>query len=78
LAGGQRGAAYIIFGASSFGAEFSLLSLNGNNGFKVNGISGSDWLGSLGTSAGDVNNDGYDDIMIGGKYANPNGISWAG
>ena len=59
---------YVIFGnGSGFGASLDLSSLNGTNGFAIN-------VGTDGRKAvsyvGDMNNDGVDDIIIGGD--NPN------
>ena len=51
----------------------SLGTLNGINGFVINGIDGSDQSGASVSSAGDVNGDGIDDIIISARSADPNG-----
>src|ERR687886_524179 len=61
-----------------FGPTFNLWDLNGSNGFAINGIAANDWSGSSVSSAGDVNGDGFDDLIIGAKRADGNGISYAG
>jgi hypothetical protein len=61
-----------------FGPTFNLWDLNGSNGFAINGIGAFDWSGYSVSSAGDVNGDGFDDLIIGAKYADPNGINFAG
>ncbi|MBX9255762.1 FG-GAP repeat protein [Desmonostoc muscorum CCALA 125] len=75
----QAGESYVVFGSSSgFGASFNLSSLNGSNGFVINGINADDDLGVSVSSAGDINGDGFDDLIIGAKYASPNGQSRSG
>src|SRR4028118_388364 len=61
-----------------FGPTFNLSDLNGSNGFAINGIAAYDDSGSSVSSAGDVNGDGFDDLIIGAIIADPNGISSAG
>jgi Ca2+-binding RTX toxin-like protein len=73
------GQSYVVFGSNSgFGAGLNLSTLNGSNGFAINGIAANDLSGSSVNSAGDVNGDGFDDLIIGARYADPNGISYAG
>jgi trimeric autotransporter adhesin len=65
----DAGAVYVVFGrASGFP---SLSSLNGTNGFRIIGSKASDNLGGAVSSAGDINNDGYADIVIGARSADP-------
>src|SRR5262249_46623253 len=63
---GMRGASYVLFGEpSGLSSNIDLSGLNGTNGFKiVSASSGSD-AGYSVASAGDVNHDGYSDIIIG-------------
>src|SRR4028118_8617 len=73
------GQSYVVFGSNSgFGASFNLSALNGSNGFAINGIAANDELGYSVSSAGDVNGDGFDDLIIGAFRADPNGINEAG
>ncbi len=72
--GDYSGASYVVFGAASgFDARLNLSSLNGSNGFVINGVAEGDQSGVSVSSAGDVNGDGFDDLIIGAKYADPNG-----
>ena len=75
------GAAYVIFGtASGFPSSLQLTSLDGTNGFKIAGSSAAANLGRV-AGIGDINNDGYDDLLLGGPsssaalivYGGPNG-----
>ncbi|MBE9103227.1 FG-GAP repeat protein, partial [filamentous cyanobacterium LEGE 07170] len=59
----------------TFPAQFNLSDLNGDNGFVINGLNTIDYAGASVSSAGDVNGDGIDDLIIGAPYANSNGFS---
>ncbi|MEG4634884.1 integrin alpha, partial [Microcoleus sp. AR_TQ3_B6] len=75
----SSGQSYVVFGSNSgFGASFNLSELNGSNGFAINGIAAYDFSGSSVSSAGDVNGDGFDDLIIAALGADPNGIREAG
>ena len=77
----QAGETYIIYGGASApgtGGRFNLSMLNGTNGFILTGIDAGDRSGWSVSSAGDVNGDGYDDLIIGARYADPNGVGNAG
>ncbi len=74
--GGQSGETYLVYGAASgIPASLDLSSLNGSNGFVMNGIDAYDYSGPSVSSAGDVNGDGFDDMLIGAFGADPNGNS---
>ncbi|MCW5312520.1 hypothetical protein GTQ43_01210 [Nostoc sp. KVJ3] len=63
------GKSYVVFGSTSgFNASFDLSSLNGSNGFAING-NASDFFGASVSSAGDINNDGIDDLIVGAYNA---------
>ena len=70
----DSGSSYVIFGKrSGFAATMNLSALNGRNGFRLNGADSYDESGNAVASAGDINGDGYDDIIIGARQADPNG-----
>jgi hypothetical protein len=73
------GAAYVIFGKrSGFTATLALSSLNGTNGFKINGEAADDYAGWSVSGAGDVNGDGFGDLVIGASTATRNGHTQGG
>ncbi len=73
------GETYVVFGSDSgFNASFDLSSLNGSNGFVINGIDSHDESGFSVSGAGDINGDGIDDLIIGAFLADPNGNGSAG
>ena len=72
----RAGETYVVYGGASApgtGGVLDLSDLDGTNGFILNGIDGYDYSGFSVSSAGDVNGDGYDDLIIGARYADPNG-----
>ncbi len=73
------GESYVVFGkASGFAASLDLATLNGSNGFRLDGIDASDFSGYSVASAGDINGDGFDDLIIGASRADPGGDNYAG
>ncbi|SFD87297.1 integrin alpha [Nitrosomonas sp. Nm166] len=63
---------YVVFGkAFGFDATLDLSSLGGSNGFRMGG--GGDSSGGSVSTAGGVNGDGFDDVIVGAIGADPNG-----
>ena len=56
----------MVFGKKTgFVASLNLSTLNGSNGFRLDGVAGFDESGSSVSGAGDVNGDGFGDLIIG-------------
>ncbi len=74
--GAQSGSTYLVFGkAGSFGANLDLSSLDGTTGLRIDGEAAGDYAGNSVAAAGDINGDGYDDLIIGGPSAHPHGTN---
>ena len=71
------GESYIVFGQENLGNEvvLELSELDGTNGFVLEGIDERDFAGTSVSNAGDVNGDGFDDLIIGAPGGDPNGDS---
>ncbi len=68
----DSGASYVVFGrAGGFAADLDLSGLDGTSGFKLSGVAAGDWSGASVASAGDVNGDGFDDLIVGAPFASP-------
>jgi len=62
----DAGSSYVIFGKSNgFAPEVYLEHLDGSNGFRIDGVNTEMHSGYTVSSAGDVNGDGFDDVLIG-------------
>ncbi|MBL8497875.1 hypothetical protein ABF87_02375 [Nitrosomonas sp. JL21] len=67
------GVSYVVFGkASGFDAALDLSTLDGSNGFRLEGAAAFDKLGTSVSNAGDVNGDGFDDVIVGAPGASDN------
>lgn len=75
----QEGAAYVVYGkAGGFDPHLDVAALDGTTGFKISGITEFDHLGTDVSSAGDVNGDGYDDLLIAAPETDRNGVERVG
>ncbi|MDB4594150.1 FG-GAP-like repeat-containing protein, partial [Paracoccaceae bacterium] len=71
----SAGESYVVFGKSN-GTAIELSDVAaGTGGFVINGIDASDQSGYSVSNAGDVNGDGLDDLIVGARYADPNGTN---
>ena len=70
--GNNKGRSYVVFGGPGIGSRGYLLlsSLNGANGFKLDGENNGDCSGISVSAAGDINGDGVADLLI-GAYGYP-------
>ena len=63
--GANTGTVYVLYGRQNgFDAELDVSDINGINGFRISGITGSS-TGNFVNAAGDVNDDGINDFVIG-------------
>ena len=70
----SSGSSYVVFGRKTgFAASLDLSTLNGTNGFRLDGAAAYDFSGWSVSGAGDVNGDGFADLIIGARGADPNG-----
>ncbi len=74
--GNKSGSTYVVFGkASGFSRTMELSELDGSDGFRIDGVNRKDYSGISVSSAGDIDGDGYDDIIISTPYADLNGYN---
>jgi Ca2+-binding RTX toxin-like protein len=76
--GTSSGAAYVVFGGNSFSGKLDYSTLDGTDGFRISGVAAGDAAGFNVSGAGDINGDGYADILIGapGSGAQDQGSAW--
>jgi hypothetical protein len=78
LGRGDAGSSYVLFGQAAGFANIDLASLTLAQGFRIDGAALGGWSGFSVSGAGDVNGDGYADLIVGSPAANPSGRSVAG
>lgn len=79
----SSGEAYVVFGSAIAAAavgsgEIDLDGLSPSDGIVIYGASASDQFGGPVAAAGDVDGDGLDDIIVGARTAEPDGVEGAG
>lgn len=71
IGGTFDGTSFVIFGKRGGFADIDLADLSADEGFRIKG--NGDGAGVSVASAGDVNDDGYDDVLIGAPHKNGGG-----
>lgn len=72
----NAGAAYVVFGSAT-ATSVNLAALSGQ-GFRIAGAATNDEAGIAVAGAGDMNNDGIDDVIVGSHLADPGSVANAG
>ena len=72
------GSAYVLFGKASGFANIDLASLAASDGYRIDGAVTVDVCGGSVSTAGDVNGDGYAEVIVGAHYADNNGRAESG
>ena len=76
--GSSSGSAFVVFGSAAGPGDLNLGTLTAAQGFRLDGAAAIDNAGESVASAGDVNGDGYDDLLVGAPQADPGGRNLAG
>ncbi|MES2791000.1 MAG: Calx-beta domain-containing protein [Planctomycetota bacterium] len=76
----NSGESYVVFGRADWSAmpTLELSTLDGTNGIILYGVDANDYSGWAVSAAGDVNGDGFNDLMIGSYFAAGIGNTKAG
>ncbi|EDN72217.1 Integrin alpha chain [Beggiatoa sp. SS] len=69
---------YVVFGKNNTVPVNLSDVVKGQGGFVINCIDPKDYFDASVSGAGDINSDGFDDLIIGAKYAEPDGKKGAG
>ena len=73
----SSGSSFVVFGSATPTGTFDLGSLD-TAGFRIDGAAAYDYSGWSVAGAGDVNDDGYDDLLIGAPFASKNARDYSG
>lgn len=68
-AGAESGVVYLVFGRADWPPTIDLGSLSGSDGMVIMGASSEDRLGGSVAGVGDVNGDGFDDMLLGAGWS---------
>jgi len=72
--GENSGSAYVIFGKGTrYPTSINLSTLDGSNGFRIDGVTDYDLSGRSVSGAGDLNGDGLGDMIVGAPGSANNG-----
>ena len=74
----NTGSGYVVLGKATGFADINLSALPAPAGFRIDGAAPADWAGKSVSSAGDVNGDGFADVLVGAVYADNNGRDTSG
>ena len=74
--GPDAGEAYVVFGKASGFGTIDLTTLSAADGFIIQGDAAGGWAGFSVSSVGDVNGDGYDDLIVGAPYGDDGGEAY--
>ena len=78
FAGSSQGRSYVVFGGTATAAINLSAVAAGTGGFVINGTNSGDYSGRSVNAAGDVNGDGFADLIVGASLADPAGRANAG
>ena len=76
--GAHGGAGFIVFRHPVEAEARGVSSLDGTTGFRLDGEANNDRSGRSVSAAGDVNGDGFDDVIVGAYVGNPDSLGNAG
>ena len=78
LGGSVSGRSYVVYGQTGTTAIDLSAVTNGVGGFAINGQAASDNSGFTVSAAGDINGDGFADLLVSAPYADPAAVNSAG
>jgi FG-GAP repeat/RTX calcium-binding nonapeptide repeat (4 copies) len=74
----ERGSAFVVFGRTAGASTIDVSQLTGANGFRITSVEDFGSLGYSVSAAGDIDGDGFADVMLGQALADPGGVNISG